>query len=74
MFLKELLAMTGNGNIFYSPLGIHAIMFNASIAANSKTFDEIITAINLNEATYSQNAYSELLEKLTVSIYYYNVN
>lgn len=70
MFLKELLAITESGNIFYSPLSIYAITLNASVGANSKTFDEIIKVINSNETTDLQNVYGIFLEKLTVSVFF----
>jgi len=42
----------------------------ASTGAASKTFDEMIATIHLNETTHSLEAYGKLLEDLTVSIYY----
>lgn len=43
-------------------------MFMASIGAASKTFDEMMTTIHLNKTTHSLEAYSELLDDLTVRI------
>lgn len=44
-------------------------MFMASIGAASKTFDEMMTTIHLNKTTHSLEAYSKLLEDLTVSTF-----
>lgn len=43
-------------------------MFMASIGAASKTFDEMMTTIHLNKTTHSLEAYSKLLDDLTVRI------
>jgi len=56
------------GNIFYSPFSIHVIMFMASTGAASKTFDEMVATLHLNETTHSLEAYGKLLEALTVSL------
>jgi len=61
-------AKTETGNIFFSPFSIHVIMFIASVGAASKTFDEMVATIHLNETTYSLEAYRQLLEDLTVSL------
>ncbi|KAL4148666.1 hypothetical protein QTP88_002838 [Uroleucon formosanum] len=58
-------AKTETGNIFYSPFSIHVIMFMASTGAASKTFDEMVATIHLNETTHSLEAYGKLLEHLT---------
>ncbi|XP_060880898.1 serpin B4-like isoform X1 [Metopolophium dirhodum] len=58
-------AKTETGNIFYSPFGIHLIMFMASTGAASKTFDEIVATIHLNESSHSMETYRKLLEDLT---------
>ncbi|CAI6368280.1 unnamed protein product [Macrosiphum euphorbiae] len=62
-------AKTETGNIFYSPFGIHLIMFMASTGAASKTFDEIVATIHLNETSWKTDetleAYRKLLDYLT---------
>ncbi|CAI6369440.1 unnamed protein product [Macrosiphum euphorbiae] len=63
--LYKEVAKTETGNIFFSPLSIHVIMFIASVGAVSKTFDEMVATIHLNETTYSLEAYRQLLEDLT---------
>ncbi|XP_060880830.1 serpin B4-like isoform X2 [Metopolophium dirhodum] len=55
-------AKTETGNIFYSPFGIHLIMFMASTGATSKTFDEMVATIHLNESSHSMETYKKLLE------------
>ncbi|XP_008183051.1 leukocyte elastase inhibitor isoform X2 [Acyrthosiphon pisum] len=62
-------AKTETGNIFYSPFGIHLIMFMASTGAASKTFDEMVATLHLNETSYSMEAYRQLLEDLTSANY-----
>ncbi|XP_008178951.1 serine protease inhibitor 4, serpin-4-like isoform X11 [Acyrthosiphon pisum] len=62
--LYKELAKTENGNIFFSPFSIHVIMFMASMGAASKTFDEMINTIHLNETTHSMEGYRTLLEDL----------
>jgi len=62
------LAKTEKGNLFYSPLSIHVIMFMASVGAAAKTFDEMIATIHLNKTTHSLEAYKNLLEDLVASI------
>jgi len=64
------LAKTEKGNIFFSPFSIHVIMFMASMGAASKTFDEMIKTIHLNETTHSKEGYRNLLEDLLVSVLY----
>jgi len=66
-------AKTETGNIIYSPFSIHVIMFMASTGAASKTFDEMVATIHLNETTHSLEAYGKLLENLTVSLLCHNV-
>lgn len=56
-----------DGNIFYSPLSIHVLMFMASIGAVSNTFDEILATIHLNKSNDLLEAYKELLNNLMVS-------
>ncbi|XP_060881642.1 serpin B4-like isoform X2 [Metopolophium dirhodum] len=62
-FYKEV-DKTDEGNIFFSPFSIHVIMFMASMGAASKTFDEMINTIHLNETTHSMEGYRKLLEDL----------
>lgn len=57
---------TSTGNMIYSPFSIHVIIFMASVGADSKTFEEMIAAIHLSKSNYSLEAYSDLLEDLTV--------
>lgn len=66
-FVPKELAKRENGNIFYSPFSIHLIMFLASVGAASKTFDEMMATMHLNETTHSLENYRNLLEELTVS-------
>ncbi|NP_001156566.1 serine protease inhibitor 4-like isoform 1 [Acyrthosiphon pisum] len=60
---------TETGNIFFSPFGIHLIMFMASTGAASNTFDEMVATIHLNETSWKTDqtleAYRQLLEDLT---------
>jgi len=65
-------AKTETGNIFYSPFSIHVIMFMASTGAASKTFDEMVVTMHLNDTTHSLEAYGKLLEELTVSLLFHN--
>ncbi|VVC37390.1 Serpin domain,Serpin, conserved site [Cinara cedri] len=62
------LANSNSGNMFYSPFSIHVILFMASTGAVSKTFDEIIAVLHLNEITYSPEVYKNLLEDSTSEI------
>ncbi|XP_015378838.1 PREDICTED: serpin B4-like [Diuraphis noxia] len=63
--LYKEIAKTETGNIFYSPFGIHMIMFMTSTGAASKTFDEIVATMHLNKTTHSMNTYRKLLEDIT---------
>lgn len=60
-----------DGNIFFSPLSIHVIMFMASVGAASKTFDEMLSVLHLNKTTHSLEAYKDLLDNLIVRILSY---
>ncbi|VVC24911.1 Serpin domain,Serpin, conserved site [Cinara cedri] len=59
------LAEIETGNIIYSPLSIHVIMFMTSIGAVSKTLDEIIKTIHLTNIKYSVEDYSAMLKRIT---------
>ncbi|XP_050430575.1 uncharacterized protein LOC126839339 [Adelges cooleyi] len=53
-----------DGNIFYSPLSIHLVMFMASIGAAAKTLDEIVNTLHLTKNNTALDAYKELLDNL----------
>ncbi|XP_050430549.1 leukocyte elastase inhibitor-like isoform X2 [Adelges cooleyi] len=53
-----------DGNIFYSPISIHIILFMASIGAAAQTFDEILNTLHLTKETNFSEIYKELLNSL----------